>query len=101
LDLRRHPPAPGDLVVPVKLDGLQIGCGCGCMTRVVFSRVFDDGAEWVMWAEDAHYPVRWGLFRRRQSVCVELVLDDPATVDALIEALRQIRGTMESPKGRA
>ena len=95
MDLKKYPPKPEDLVIPIKVEGLQVGCGCGCFTRVVFHRIFDGSPDWVMWAENAHYSVSWGPFRRTQSVGVELVLDNPDTVDALIQALQQIRLTME------
>lgn len=94
MDLSKHPPSAADIVIPVKVDGLHVGCDCGCFTRVVFSRAFgDDSPDWVMWAQDAYYPVSWGPFRRTINVGVELVLDNPDTVDTLIAALQRIRQT--------
>ena len=91
MDLSRRTPTADDIVVPIKVDGLHIGCDCGCFTRVVFS---GDGDDWCMWAQDAYYPVRWGPFTKTINVGVEMVLDNPDTVDALIAALVEVRKTL-------
>ena len=92
MDLSKRTPTAGDIVVPIKVDGLHIGCDCGCFTRVVFSREFND--DWCMWAQDAYYPVSWGPFKKTINVGVEMMLDNPDTVDALIAALVEVRKTL-------
>ena len=76
--------------ITVPLDGLFIGCDCGCSTNIRFTQ-FKPGEPWFVYVTDDVYPVRWGPFRRNQPVQIELVLERAATVDALIAALQKVR----------
>lgn len=80
---------------------LTIGCDCGCDARIQFMPLAmrsERPAVWTMYATQEHYPVRWptarGPFTRRQPVQIELVIDNPDTVDALIAALVEVRKTL-------